>query len=128
VLGPKYDPSKPTEHQTKIQVETLFLLMGKELEELPEVPAGNIFGILGLGENVLKSATLSTTLQCPSFGQLYYIVSPIVRVAVEPAFPCSSSPSPSQKQANNHAITLFCFLFFFCFFFFFFFFFSFSFF
>lgn len=88
VLGPKYNPQDQTQHIAKVKVESLFLLMGRDLEELEEVPAGNIFGVLGLGEHILKTATLSTTPNCPSFGQLHFEVSPILRVALEPANPC----------------------------------------
>ncbi|KAJ9594763.1 hypothetical protein L9F63_013973, partial [Diploptera punctata] len=104
VLGPKHDPHflksgevidpnltlkdlKSGQHITKVKVEQLFLLMGRELEDLDAVPAGNVLGIGGLEEHVLKSATLSTTVACPAFTELTQVVVPIVRVAVEPAHP-----------------------------------------
>jgi len=40
---------------------------------------------------VLKSATLSTNIFCPSFTGLHFEVSPIVRVAIEPKNPCKIS-------------------------------------
>lgn len=58
--------------------------MGKELEELDEAPAGNIVGIKGLQEHVLKTATLSSNPFCPSFSDLTIMATPIYRVAVEP--------------------------------------------
>lgn len=58
--------------------------MGKELEEIDEAPAGNIVGIKGLQEHVLKTATLSSTPFCPSFCDLTIMATPIYRVAVEP--------------------------------------------
>lgn len=58
--------------------------MGKELEELDEVPAGNIVGIKGLQDQVLKTATLSSNPYCPSFSDLTIMATPIYRVAVEP--------------------------------------------
>lgn len=61
--------------------------MGKELEELDEVPAGNICGIRGLQQNVLKTATLSNNIYCPSFCDLILMATPIFRVAVEPKNP-----------------------------------------
>lgn len=86
VLGPKYDPSHPDRHRTEITVETLYLMMGRDLQALDEVPAGNIFGIGGLQEHVLKTGTLSSTKDCPSFGGLK-MEAPIVRVALEPRDP-----------------------------------------
>lgn len=58
--------------------------MGKELEELDEAPAGNIIGIKGLQNHVLKTATLSNNAYCPSFYDLTIMATPIFRVAVEP--------------------------------------------
>lgn len=87
VLGPKYDPSHPTKYINTVTVENLFLIMGRELESLSEVPAGNVFGISGLQDAVLKSATLSTLTECPSLINLNIDAPPIVRVAVEPRDP-----------------------------------------
>lgn len=108
VLGPKHDPRqalqklksgfhvdekatlkdlKADEHITKVNIERLYLLMGRELEALNEVPAGNVFGIGGLEEHVLKHATLSTEIACPPFSDLYLMATPILRVAIEPQNP-----------------------------------------
>jgi ribosome assembly protein 1 len=50
---------------------------------------GNICAIGGLQDLVLKSATLSSSLYCPSFTNMYKHASPIVRVAIEPKIPCN---------------------------------------
>lgn len=78
--------SDPTEspYVKEVTIENLYLLMGKELEELEEVPAGNIVGIKGLQEHVLKTATLSSNPFCASFCDLTIMATPIYRVAVEP--------------------------------------------
>lgn len=108
VLGPKHTPSialecektnkeidpclifknlKPGTHIKKVTIDKLYILMGKELESINEVPAGNVFGIGGLEEHVLKTATLSTTIACPSFTELTSFAVPILRVALEPKHP-----------------------------------------
>ncbi|XP_038557988.1 elongation factor-like GTPase 1 [Micropterus salmoides] len=103
VLGPKYDPAQglrmlpegcsasdcvpEVSHLFCCSMERLYLLMGKELEELEEVPAGNVLGIGGLEEYILKSATLSTSPACPPFIPLNFEATPIVRVAIEPKHP-----------------------------------------
>ncbi|XP_049897047.1 elongation factor-like GTPase 1 [Epinephelus moara] len=103
VMGPKYDPVQglnmlpggcsasdcvsEVPHLSCCSVESLYLLMGRELEELQEVPAGNVLGIAGLEECVLKSATLSTSPACPPFTPLNFEATPIVRVAIEPKHP-----------------------------------------
>lgn len=93
VIGPKHDPRnllvdgydlQASPHITQVQVDHLFMLMGRQLEVLDSVPAGSIAGIAGLQNNVLKTATLSNTPYCPPFVDLPAIATPILRVAVEP--------------------------------------------
>ncbi len=75
------------QHVTRATIGELYILMGRELELVESAPAGSIIGIGGLEEHILKSATLSSTLDCPPFTELSYMAVPIVRVAVEPARP-----------------------------------------
>ncbi|XP_049269416.1 elongation factor-like GTPase 1 isoform X5 [Rhipicephalus sanguineus] len=102
VLGPKHDPAKflekamtvdsarrlkdlgPEEHVTVATIEKLYLLMGRELEQLECVPAGNILGIGGLEEHVVRTATLSSCTACAPFADMRGPVTPILRVALEP--------------------------------------------
>uniref|UniRef100_A0A224YY67 Ribosome assembly protein 1 n=1 Tax=Rhipicephalus zambeziensis TaxID=60191 RepID=A0A224YY67_9ACAR len=102
VLGPKHDPAKflekavtvdparrlkdlgPEEHVTVATIEKLYLLMGRELEQLECVPAGNILGIGGLEEHVARTATLSSCTACAPFADMRGPVTPILRVALEP--------------------------------------------
>ncbi|XP_071508602.1 elongation factor-like GTPase 1 [Diadema antillarum] len=101
VLGPRHDPQKALtemsenggqlpensecrKHIAEFTVDSLFLLMGRELELLEEIPAGSILGIGGLEDIVLKSATISSTIACPAFTDMTFAAPPIVRVAVEP--------------------------------------------
>jgi ribosome assembly protein 1 len=53
--------------------------------ELSSAPAGNIVGIGGLEDFILKSATLSSEWACPAFVETTAASVPILRVAVEPA-------------------------------------------
>jgi ribosome assembly protein 1 len=72
---------------TKFTITDLYLMMGRELEPIDSVPCGNIAAIGGLKQLILKSATISTTLFCPSFTSMNLQTTPIVRVAVEPKNP-----------------------------------------
>ncbi|XP_047121853.1 elongation factor-like GTPase 1 [Schistocerca piceifrons] len=108
VLGPKHNPQaalekeenkeevdpsltlkdlKPGQHLTRARIGQLYILMGRELMPVTEAPAGNVIGISGLEEHILKSATLSSTVACPAFTELLVSAAPILRVAVEPAHP-----------------------------------------
>ena len=52
--------------------------------EVESVSSGNVLGIGGLHEHVLKCATLSSTLACPTLRSSHFAASPIVHVAIEP--------------------------------------------
>lgn len=93
-LTPKHDPRQPLHrvaetapHATQVTVGELYMFMGGELQLLDEVPAGNIVGIGGLETHIVKTATLSSTLDCTSFSELSIMATPILRVAIEPVQP-----------------------------------------
>ncbi|XP_017956107.2 elongation factor-like GTPase 1 [Drosophila navojoa] len=93
-LTPKHDPRQPTHrvldqapYATQVTVGDLYMFMGGELQLLEEVPAGNIVGIGGLESHIVKTATLSSTLDCTSFSELSIMATPILRVAIEPVQP-----------------------------------------
>ncbi|XP_023246498.1 elongation factor-like GTPase 1 [Copidosoma floridanum] len=117
VLGPKHNPRTALERQrngelidntlqlkdlkagryiTKVTISKLYLLMGRELEPIDKVPAGNVIGIGNLEDHVLKTATLSSTIACPSFSELTSLAVPILRVALEP-----KHPNDLQKLING---------------------------
>ncbi|OCT86890.1 hypothetical protein XELAEV_18020580mg, partial [Xenopus laevis] len=119
VLGPKYDPSVTllklplnctpecdlpgNSHMACCSLDSLYLLMGRELENLEEVPVGNVLGIGGLEEFVLKSATLSTSPACPPFIPLNFEATPIVRFAVEPKHPSEMPQLVKGMKLLNQA-------------------------
>lgn len=47
-----------------------FLLMGREIIAVDEVPAGNIFGVYGLEGSIMKMGTLSNNPDCPCLSSL----------------------------------------------------------
>ncbi len=88
VLGPKYDPTKPNEHISRVTLTDLYLMMGRELVPLEHVPAGNIVGIGGLAGKILKNGTLvSVGYTGVNLAGLALTSPPIVRVALEPVNP-----------------------------------------
>ncbi|KAJ3347471.1 Cytoplasmic GTPase/eEF2-like protein (ribosomal biogenesis) [Entophlyctis luteolus] len=102
VLGPKYHPSKPRLHHSEFTVSKLYMMMGRELFEIEEVPAGNVFGIGGLDGHVLKSATLSSSLNVRNFGKVHG-EAPILRVALEPMNPSEMNKLVDGLQLLNQA-------------------------
>uniref|UniRef100_A0A4W2E488 Elongation factor-like GTPase 1 n=1 Tax=Bos indicus x Bos taurus TaxID=30522 RepID=A0A4W2E488_BOBOX len=120
VLGPKYSPLEflqqvplgfsapledlpPVPHMACCTLENLYLLMGRELEDLKEVPPGNVLGIGGLQDFVLKSATLCTSPSCPPFISLNFEATPIVRVAIEPKHPSEMPQLVKGMKLLNQA-------------------------
>lgn len=84
VLSPKYNPLKPELSIQETTVKSLFLLMGRDLEQVDKASAGSVFGIGGLDAFVLRTATLSSQNECIPFNLMTYQASPIIRVAIEP--------------------------------------------
>lgn len=91
------------QHVAAFTVQDLYLLMGRELESLDSVPAGNVLGIGGLDSHVLKSATISSTVRCPPFTALPMEARPIVRVAVEPVHPADMPSLARGLRLLNQA-------------------------
>ena len=91
------------QHVASFTVQDLYLLMGRELETLDSVPAGNVLGIGGLESHVLKSATISNTVACPPFTALPIEARPIVRVAVEPVHPADMPVLARGMRLLNQA-------------------------
>ncbi|KAF2718884.1 P-loop containing nucleoside triphosphate hydrolase protein [Polychaeton citri CBS 116435] len=92
VIPPKFTPAAPYTSPVpkKVTITALYLLMGRSLESLNSVPAGNLVGIEGLEGAILKSGTICSQLDgAPNLSSTtaLYTNAPIVRVALEPAFP-----------------------------------------
>ncbi|KAJ2820956.1 Cytoplasmic GTPase/eEF2-like protein (ribosomal biogenesis), partial [Coemansia furcata] len=89
-MQPKYS-AKDAHSQSyckQITVRALYMMMGREFVSLPEVPAGNVFGIRGISGAILKSGTLASDAQaCPNLAAMHSETYPIVRVALEPVNP-----------------------------------------
>ncbi|KAG0371931.1 Cytoplasmic GTPase/eEF2-like protein (ribosomal biogenesis) [Mortierella sp. AD032] len=105
VLGPKYDPANPTQHCSEVTVDSLFMIMGRDLIGLDSVPAGNVFGIGGLEGHVLKYGTLWSAEW--EGGQNLVgkglETTPIVRVALEPEDPSQMAQLVRGLQLLNQA-------------------------
>ncbi|EEH51975.1 uncharacterized protein MICPUCDRAFT_29848 [Micromonas pusilla CCMP1545] len=85
VINESYDPSAPEDGACQeIVIEELYLMMGRGMFKVDEVPAGNILAVGGLDKYVLKSATISSARMCAPMGMMMFQVAPIVKVAVEP--------------------------------------------
>ncbi|CAK0786123.1 hypothetical protein CVIRNUC_009336 [Coccomyxa viridis] len=103
VLSAAYSPARPEQDRLEVQVKGLYLMMGRGLERLSDVPAGCVLAIGGLERCILKSATLSSTPACRPLAPMLFQASPIVRVAVEPARPTEMAQLEEGLRLLNQA-------------------------
>ncbi|KAL9238672.1 hypothetical protein vseg_013064 [Gypsophila vaccaria] len=106
VLSALYDPLKVEtthKHLQEAEVKSLYLMMGQGLKPVTSVTAGNVVAIRGLGQYILKSATLSSTKDCWPFSSLMFQVSPMLKVAIEPSDPADMGALMKGLKLLNRA-------------------------
>ena len=62
-------------------------MMGGRVEAIEDVPAGNICGLVGVDQFLVKTGTITTFKEANNRKVMKFSVSPVVRVAVEPKNP-----------------------------------------
>jgi elongation factor 2 len=83
IQGPNYVVGKKTDLYIKA-VQRTVIMMGRIVEQVPDIPAGNTCGLVGVDQFILKQATLTTSKEAHNIRMMKFSVSPVVRVAVEP--------------------------------------------
>ena len=82
IQGPNYVPGKKDDLFVK-SVQRTVLMMGRYIEPIEDCPAGNIIGLVGIDQFLLKSGTLTTSETAHNMRVMKFSVSPVVQVAVE---------------------------------------------
>ena len=82
IQGPNYVPGKKDDLFIK-SVQRTVLMMGRYIEPLEDCPAGNIVGLVGIDQFLLKNGTLTTSETAHNMKVMKFSVSPVVQVAVE---------------------------------------------
>ncbi|KIJ21966.1 hypothetical protein PAXINDRAFT_165289 [Paxillus involutus ATCC 200175] len=82
IQGPNYIPGKKDDLFVK-SVQRTVLMMGRYIEPIEDCPAGNIVGLVGIDQFLLKSGTLTTSETAHNMRVMKFSVSPVVQVAVE---------------------------------------------
>jgi len=83
IMGPNYEPGKKDDLFIK-NIQRTVLMMGRYVESIESVPAGNTVGLVGVDQYLLKSGTLSDHELAHNIAVMKFSVSPVVQVAVEP--------------------------------------------
>ncbi|WIA32200.1 hypothetical protein OEZ86_003049 [Tetradesmus obliquus] len=103
VLSSAYDPRLPGQQRQSAVLRGLYLMMGRALERLPAVPAGNVCAIAGLETAILKSATLAGSPAALPLAPMTFQAAPIVRVALEPSAPGDMAALAAGLKLLNRA-------------------------
>lgn len=82
IQGPNFVPGKKEDLFVK-SVQRTILMMGRYVEPIEDCPAGNIVGLVGIDQFLLKSGTLTTSETAHNMKVMKFSVSPVVQVAVE---------------------------------------------
>jgi len=82
IQGPNYVPGKKDDLFLK-SIQRTILMMGRYVEPIEDCPAGNIVGLVGVDQYLLKSGTISTSESAHNLKVMKFSVSPVVKVAVE---------------------------------------------
>ena len=82
IQGPNYTPGKKEDLFIK-SIQRTILMMGRYIEPIEDVPAGNILGLVGIDQFLLKSGTLTTMETAHNLKVMKFSVSPVVRRSVE---------------------------------------------
>jgi len=81
-MGPNFTPGKKEDLYLKA-IQRTILMMGRYVEPIEDVPCGNICGLVGVDQFLVKTGTISTFAEAHNMKVMKFSVSPVVRVAVE---------------------------------------------
>jgi elongation factor 2 len=82
IQGPNFVPGKKEDLFIK-NVQRTVLMMGGKVEAIEDCPCGNIVGLVGIDQFLLKSGTITTSESAHNLKVMKFSVSPVVQVAVE---------------------------------------------
>ncbi|XP_071953226.1 elongation factor 2b-like [Antedon mediterranea] len=82
LMGPNYVQGKKEDLYLK-PIQRTILMMGRYIEPIEDVPCGNIVGLVGVDQYLVKTGTISTYEKAHNLKVMKFSVSPVVRVAVE---------------------------------------------
>ncbi|KAI8139011.1 elongation factor 2 [Fennellomyces sp. T-0311] len=82
IMGPNYEPGSKTDLSIK-SIQRTVLMMGRYVEAIEDCPAGNIVGLVGVDQFLVKSGTITTSEVAHNMKVMKFSVSPVVQVAVE---------------------------------------------
>jgi elongation factor 2 len=82
IQGPHYVPGGKDDLNIK-NIQRTVLMMGRTVEQIPDVPCGNTVALVGVDQYLLKSGTITDIDDAHNIADMKYSVSPVVKVAVK---------------------------------------------
>lgn len=82
IQGPNYEPGTKRDLFVK-SVQRTVLMMGRYIEAIDDCPAGNILGLVGVDQFLVKSGTITTSEIAHNMKVMKFSVSPVVQCAVD---------------------------------------------
>ncbi|ESN98677.1 hypothetical protein HELRODRAFT_185027 [Helobdella robusta] len=82
IMGPNFVPGKKEDLYVK-NIQRTILMMGRYTEPIEDVPCGNVCGLVGVDQFLVKTGTITTFENAHNLRVMKFSVSPVVRVAVE---------------------------------------------
>ena len=82
IMGPNFVPGSKSDLYCK-QIQRTILMMGRYIEAIDDVPCGNLVGLVGVDQYLVKTGAISTFEGAHNMKQMKFSVSPVVRVAVQ---------------------------------------------
>jgi elongation factor 2 len=83
ILGPDYQHGARKDLHVK-KLQRVLLMMGGKTESISDVPAGNVCGLVGVDQYLLKSGTVTSAESFHPFQAMKFSVAAVVQVAVKP--------------------------------------------
>ena len=83
IMGPNFVPGKKEDLYEK-SIQRTILMMGRYIEAIEDVPCGNICGLVGVDQFLVKTGTITTFKEAHNMKVMKFSVSLVVQVAVEP--------------------------------------------
>lgn len=81
---PDEESKKKSPHVSEKTISKVVVMMGRGYNTIPDCPAGNIVGIVGIEGFLKKTGTVTTVPHCHNIKTMKFSVSPVVKVAVSP--------------------------------------------
>ncbi|CAF1233683.1 unnamed protein product [Rotaria sordida] len=86
IMGSNYVPGKKEDLYVK-SIRRTILMMGHDIVPIEDVPCGNICGLVGVDQYLIKTGTITTFENAYNLQAMKFTITPVVCVTVEPKNP-----------------------------------------